>query len=372
DILQKQLRGENINAPFEVEIVNKTGKVVPFELNISAITDNGEIKGIQIVARNITERKRAEMIKQMQYNIANAVITVKDLNELFDSIQNELNNVIDAKNLVIALYNEETGMLSANVDRDEKGEIPEWPAEKSLTGYVIRQNRPVLLQKKEILRLHEEGTIELFGTISETWLGVPLKVEGKVLGVVIVQNYNNPDVYDQTSIEIMELAAHELSMFIDWKRSGEKANKLSRAVEQSSVSVMITNREGRIEYVNPFFTELTGYSFEEAKGKNSNILKSGHQSKAFYQELWNTILSGNDWEGEMLNKKKTGEFYWEKAFISPILNSEGTITNFVAIKENITESKKMIEELVAAKEKAQESDNLKTAFLNNISHEIRT
>ncbi|MEX0981104.1 MAG: PAS domain S-box protein, partial [Bacteroidales bacterium] len=372
DILQKQLRGENINAPFEVGIVNKTGKVFPFELNVSVITDNGELKGIQIVARDITERKQAEMIKQMQYNIAYAVITVKNLNELFDSVKNELNTIIDAKNFVIALYNEETGMLSANVERDEKDEIPVWPAEKSLTGYVIKQNRPVLLRKNEILRLHEEGIIELFGTISEAWLGVPLKVEGKMLGAIVVQNYDNPDVYDQTSIEILEIVAHELSIFIDRQRSGENANKLFRAVEQSSVSVVITNREGRIEYVNPFFTEQTGYSFEEAKGENPSILKSGHHSTAFYQELWDTILSGKDWEGEMLNKKKNGEFYWDKAFISPIVNNEGVITTFVAIKEDITERKKMIEELVTAKEKAEESDRLKTAFLNNISHEIRT
>ncbi len=144
------------------------------------------------------------MIKLVQYNIANAVITVKSLNELFDSIQNELNNVIDAKNCVITLYNEETGMLSANVDRDEKDEIPEWPVEKSLTGYVIKQNRPVLLRKNEILQLHEEGIIELIGTTAEAWLGVPLKVEGKILGAVVVQNYDNPDVYDQTSIEILK------------------------------------------------------------------------------------------------------------------------------------------------------------------------
>jgi PAS domain S-box-containing protein len=156
------------------------------------------------------------------------------------------------------------------------------------------------------------------------------------------------------------------------RQAEEKARKLARAVEESSVSVMITDKEGVIEYVNPFFTELTGYCFEEAKGKTPNILKSGHQSTAFYEKLWNTILSGRDYEGEFLNKKKTGELYWAKAVVSPITNSDGSIINFVSIKQDITEKKRIDEELVAAKEKAQESDKLKSAFLQNISHEIRT
>ncbi len=322
--------------------------------------------------QDITDRKRAEIIRQVQYSIAQASLTAKNSGELYDFIKNELNNIIDVSNFFIAALDEETGMLSKILDKDEKDEIMEWPAEKSLTGYLIRQNRPVLVQKNEIVRLQEEGTIELFGTIPEAWLGVPLSVEGKMSGAVVVQNYDNPDVYDQYSIEIMELVTHLLSMYIGRQLAEEKATKLARAVEQSSVSVLITNKEGEIEYVNSFFTELTGYSFEEAKGKTSSILKSGHQSTAFYRQLWGIILSGNDWEGEILNKKKTGELYWEKAVISPIVNSDGVITNFVAIKEDITERKKMVEELIEAKEKAEESDKLKTAFINNISHEIRT
>ena len=322
--------------------------------------------GIQGVSRDITENKRAETIRQLQYNIARATISTSNLNEMFHSVNNELNNIIDAKNFVIALYNEETGMLSANLDRDEKDEIPVWPAEKTLTGYVIELNRPALLRKNEILQLHEEGIIELIGTTAEAWLGVPLKGKDKILGAVVVQNYDNPDVYDQTSIEIMELIAHELSMFIDRQLNEEMIIKLSRAVEQSSVSVVITNRQGCIEYVNSFFTELTGYSFEEAKGKNPNILQSGHQSKAFYTDLWDTLLSGNDWEGELLNKKKSGELYWEKAIITPIVNGEGIITNFLGIKEDITERKKMFEELVKAKEKAEEAEILQ----RNQKHEI--
>jgi len=158
----------------------------------------------------------------------------------------------------------------------------------------------------------------------------------------------------------------------DKKKAEEKLKLLNRAVEASSVSVVITDAEGQISYVNPYFTKLTGYTHEEARGKNPQLLKSGNQPKTFYEELWNTILSGNEWTGEFNNRKKNGELFWEKAIISPILNSEGKVTNFIAIKEDITERKKMLEDLVAAKEHAEESDRLKSAFLANMSHEIRT
>jgi PAS domain S-box-containing protein len=362
---------KQVASPYQIRVIRKDGSTFYAEIEARNISYNNEFFKVACV-RDITERKKAESIRQLQYKIARTMISARNLNELFDSIKNELNSIIDAKNLFIALYNKETGILYSPFFKDEKDDYQEWPAEKTASGYVIKKGQTVLLKREDTLSLKEKGLIDIVGTPSEAWLGVPLKVEGKILGVVVVQSYDNPDIYDQTSVEIMELVANELSMFIDRQRSEEKANKLSRAVEQSSVSIVITNREGTIEYVNPFFTKLTGYRLEEAKGKNPNILKSGHQSTTFYQELWDTILSGNDWEEEMLNRKKNGELYWEKALISPIFNSEGVITNFVAIKEDITERKKMIEELVAAKEQAQKSDKLKTAFLNNISHEIRT
>ncbi len=156
------------------------------------------------------------------------------------------------------------------------------------------------------------------------------------------------------------------------KRSVEKVQKLSLAVEQSPVSVVITNMEGEIEYVNEKFYELTGYTKEEVKGKNPRILKSDKHSKSFYEELWDTILSGKVWKGEIINKKKNGEIYWESESISPLVNKEGDITHFVAMKEDITEKMKMISELFEAKEKAEEMNRLKTNFIHNMSHELRT
>lgn len=148
--------------------------------------------------------------------------------------------------------------------------------------------------------------------------------------------------------------------------------KLSQVVEQSSTSIIITDVKGVIEYVNPYFTKASGYSFEEVKGRNPNILKSGHQDKELYNQLWKTIKSGKDWRGELCNKKKNGELYWENVLISPVLDKNNEILYFVAIQEDITEKKKILNELVEAKMKAEESDRLKTAFLHNISHEIRT
>lgn len=121
------------------------------------------------------------------------------------------------------------------------------------------------------------------------------------------------------------------------KEAEEQLRKLSRAVEQSPVSVLITNLDGDIEYVNPKFTDLTGYSREEILGKNPRILKSGLTSPEKYRELWTTVLSGNEWRGVIANKKKNGEIYWESASISPVRDSKGAITYFVAVKEDITE-----------------------------------
>ena len=117
--------------------------------------------------------------------------------------------------------------------------------------------------------------------------------------------------------------------------------KLSQALKYSTAVVIITDTEGEIEYVNPMFTQLTGYSIEEAIGKNPSILKSDKMPPEVYEELWSTIISGIEWNGELCNKKKSGEQFWEHASISPVKNDKGVITNFIAVKDDITERKKM-------------------------------
>ena len=158
----------------------------------------------------------------------------------------------------------------------------------------------------------------------------------------------------------------------DRKLLENELKKLRVAVEQAPAIVVITDPKGDIEYVNPMFTTSTGYTAEEAIGQNPRILKSGLMPDSVYLDMWQTILSGRIWDGELQNKKKNGELYWDQAVISAIRNKEGVITNFVAVKLEITEQKKLLNDLIKAREKAEENDRLKSAFLANISHEIRT
>ncbi|MBE0617127.1 MAG: PAS domain S-box protein, partial [Proteobacteria bacterium] len=170
------------------------------------------------------------------------------------------------------------------------------------------------------------------------------------------------------------------------KRLEEELRTLSRAVEQSPAAVVITDPDGAIEYVNPKFSELTGYRAEEARGQNPRLLKAGTQPDSLYAELWQTITAGETWRGELHNRKKSGELYWEFASISPILDSAGAVTHFLAVKEDVTERKRTereLQETVVRLEEATAMANslaaeatmasaAKSEFLANMSHEIRT
>lgn len=158
----------------------------------------------------------------------------------------------------------------------------------------------------------------------------------------------------------------------DQKIAEDELRKLNRAVDQSPDSILITDLNGIIEYANPATNILTGYLNDEMIGRKTSMFTSGIPNKEKYTELWTTIKSGKVWTGELKNRRKSGDEYWESVSISPIYSFAGEVTHFLAIMEDISERKQLTEELIISKEKAEESDRLKSAFLANISHEIRT
>ncbi|VAW28286.1 diguanylate cyclase/phosphodiesterase (GGDEF & EAL domains) with PAS/PAC sensor(s), partial [hydrothermal vent metagenome] len=365
---------KNQKATMEIRIKHKSGRIIWVRSSSFPIWDyeKNRLVGIMGAVKDITEKKRNQQIQEIQFIIANSMVTSPTPHDLFQTVKNELSKIIYAENLFIARYNSETQTLTTQFGEDEKEFVTEYPAEMTLSGKVIRSRRPMVFKKDEIKRLADLGEIRLIGKRSEAWLGAPLIIKNKILGVVVVQSYDDPMAYDEKAVEIMGTVANQLSLYIEEKKTEEFNQKLSKATEQSPVTIVITDTSGNIEYVNPKFTEVTGYTYKEVLGKNPRILKSGEQNKAFYEKLWKTIWSGKEWKGELHNKKKNGELFWESARISPIFADTGEITHFVGVKEDITEKKKMVTQLIRAKENAEESDRLKTAFLQNMSHEIRT
>ena len=156
------------------------------------------------------------------------------------------------------------------------------------------------------------------------------------------------------------------------EENAARLRTLTSAVQQSPASVVITDLQGSIKYVNPGFTQTTGYTSEEAIGQNPRVLQSGARPREFYEQMWKTLTRGEIWRGEICNRKKTGELFWEDATIAPVSDDHGVTTHFVAVKIDVTQRKRAVEALTLAKEQAESATRAKSEFLANMSHEIRT
>ena len=323
----------------EERFIRLDGSEVEVEVKAIPVVYNRK-NAVQLIVRDITERKRAEEAISNERTLLRTIIDL-----IPDAIYVKGS---DGRKILANL--KEVALSGKNSEDEVIGKTDEELFPDREERNFEEEDQLVLESGKSIIDI-EGKLLDKNGHLR--WLlgsKVPLRnVQGEIIGIVGL----NHDITER-------------------KHTEEELLKLSRAVEQSPTAVIITNPKGDIEYVNNKFCEVTGYSKEEAIGQNPRVLKSGHQDQDFYKKLWATILSGKEWKGEFRNKKKNGELYWESALISPLVNKDEEITHFVAVKEDVTEKRKMIEELITAKEKAEEMNRLKSNFLANMSHELRT
>jgi hypothetical protein len=316
------------------EIINKTkeGKLITVEgFNTSILDSKGDIYGYIGIHRDITERKTVEeSLKLFRTLIDNS-------NDSFEVVDPITGRFLDVN---------ETGCKELGYSREEFLKLSVFDIDPVLSPQSFAEI---------VKELRKSGSL--------TWEGIHNRKDGTSFPVEVNIKLAKLEK------EYMVTVVRDISLR---KQNEESVLKLSRAVEQSPTSVIIADKNGVIEYINPKLTQVTGYKKEEVLGKNPRIFSSGEKPKSEYKILWENIISGKEWKGEFHNKKKNGELYWEYANISPIINTIGEITHFVAIKEDITLRKQTEIELIIAKEKAEESDRLKSAFLANMSHEIRT
>jgi len=366
-------KGKGLAQIAEFRILKNGCNIRYIWLKFSPVYDeNNQLIRILGAIQDITERKKQEILTDVIYNISQAASDLTDFREFYIVIQKEINKLVDANNMFVAFYDEKEDALDVQYITGEVSSIDFVPAEGTISKLVITENCSLLLDNDTLLDFDKRGKIKRVGKSSKTWLGVPLRKENDPFGVLVVQNYERDKAFNEEDQALLEFISLQLVSAIRSMQDSEKIEVLNNSVEQSPVSIVITNKAGDIEYVNPKFEQITGYSFAEVYGKNPKILKSGATPLKVYKDLWGTILNGREWKGEIKNKKKDGTDYWELASISPVKNKAGNISHFVAVKEDITDRKELVKELLLSKEKAEESDRLKTAFLANMSHEIRT
>lgn len=332
------------------KVKTKSGAYKWIEWHVSKGIGNSFIS----IGIDVTERQLDAQTKQVIFNIAKKANESLNLRILFDYIKSELGKLINTDNFFIALYNETTDMISTPYMVDELDDDDDFPKGKTLTGYVIDTKKALLANETVFKNLEKANKIERFGPTSACWLGVPLLIKNKAIGAIVLQSYTNANAYSNKDVALLELVANNISQIIKQTQDFEKINLLNQALVQSSETIIITSKKGLIEYVNPAFTTLSGYTAKDAIGKSPKILKSDEQSPKFYETLWRTILNGKTWDGEFINRKKNGEQFLVSANISPVKNKDGIITHFIAIEENITDKRKLEHKFFQAFIEAQE------------------
>ena len=218
----------------ETKRKHKEGHEMDVSLLATSIMFDNKQVGLYGIYRNISGRKKAEAVEKLAQNISNAVLTTDTLQKLFIIIRNEIGAWIDTKNFYIALYNKEKDTLSLPFFEDEKDKFDEFPAGKTLTGFVIKTNKPLLAKKECIKKLEKKGEIELVGTSSKVWLGVPLKTDGETIGAICLQSYKSEDAYTKEDLRILEFIASQAALAINKLKNEEDLKKARRVAEEAA------------------------------------------------------------------------------------------------------------------------------------------
>ena len=347
--------------------------------------ENDELIGIVGSARDVTremqmmkEKEQVEKLKNLVYKISNAVNTTKDLNELFTVIRLELSNVIDTSNLFIALYDKEKNEITLPYFVDQKDRFVRFPAKKSLTNYLIKQNKPLLLTGKDYKKLLAKNEIEIIGTPAKVWLGVPLNINEETIGAIVLQNYLKEDAFDEKDLELLRFISNQISVSISQKQADdvvrESEYRLRQIIDTVPHMIYLKDKNGRFILANKATAIAYGLRVDEIEGCIQSEIHEDADERSLYVEDDNYVL--NSGKINIRQEEKFTDFDGQIRFMQtikiPLRTAVDNDEALLGVAIDITSHRNAEIELKLSKDRAEESDRLKTAFLANMSHEIRT
>jgi len=336
---------------YEVTLKKRDGSPVIVSTSSNYYYDKeGNIAGVEGIFVDITERKQNEKLQEVLYNISKAANSPISLGQLYKTIHQELGNIIDTTNFHIALLNNEENRIHYDYFFDEKDDISitlEYDNIGSLSAHVIKTGQPLLVNRKQINKMIERGELILphLGTLTENihWLGIPLKIEGKVIGTMAVLSYTNSKHYTQKDIKIMEFVSSQVATAIKRKQDEEALYKsqqeFASLFKNIPEALVYTDKKSDILYVNSQFTKLFGYTLDEIKGKNidegiihtkEKINEGKYYSKKSLKHFVNH---------ETYRKRKDGSIFPVSVSASSI-KIKNKVKGIITLYQDITERKK--------------------------------
>jgi len=297
----------------ETQWVRKDGQLIDVILCLSAIDSDNPDAGVMFTALDNTDRNRFEKVKTTLLEISQATSNVESLDDLLLTIHQTLGRLIDTTNFYVALYNAETGKYSFPFIRDRfytKAEISPAEMKKSLTDFVRRTGYPILVNREVHALLTARGEIIQVGQPSQIWLGAPLKTQNGTIGVVVVQDYDNPDAYTEAEMEILSFVSDHIAMSIERKWSEEqlmieKAH-FERLFESSPEAIVVVDTFCRIVRFNSAFTTIFGYTEDDGLGHNIDELIAPDDFRQEAQDLTDRVKHGEQVSLEGRRRRKDG------------------------------------------------------------------
>ncbi len=374
--------GSNIKIPAsELVLKRKDGsRLNVFSSHVMIRNTKGE-KEIYSVDLDLTQINRHQLIQEVLSDIAAATNTSVDFQDFLKKLKDSLSRIINTQNFFIALYNEEDDSLSLPIFIDDVDQFGTFPAGRTLTAYMISKNQPLLLNEKEMAALEDEDIIDRVGSPCKLWLGVPLRRDDKVMGALVLQSYTDDTIFDETDMLTLQIVSEQISIAIDRKARQEQLRESERAMK-----TLISNLPGiayrckpdesfTMEFLSDGFSILTGYDANDFIGnkryKYADLIHPDDRSK-----VRETIKRETDRiEPYYLVYRITAKggvvkWVWEKG--TGVYDDNGNLLALEGFIIDITDRIEMEEQIIQAKERAEESDRLKSAFLANLSHEIRS
>ncbi|GAA4300616.1 PAS domain S-box protein [Nibribacter koreensis] len=349
--LRNLYKGENVNK-IETVFLTKSGKPIHLIGSINCSWQDGKPIATRAILHDITDRIKAERLQKVYYSIANLAISSKDLPSLYSAIHRELSKIIETHNFFIALYDDAKHLIDFVYYVDQLADLPSEsttrPFSSGMTEYIIKTGKPLYATKEDFLQLEAEGKLSLNGVVPEVMLFSPLSIGERIIGVIAVRDYKNPEAYVQTDIEILHFISNQVALAIERKRNEEQINiqnaRLKAIFESGTHLMWSVNRKYKLTSFNQNFSNTIqnyGVAMPELGMMLGDMVQSFIDEEDFslMKSAYELAFAGQARQFELELKSDHRQSEWLEILLNPIYLEDGSFDDVSAIALDITDKK---------------------------------